>query len=127
MAKAAVLAEGGTPRDLPHADSPVPVCLVNAADGSYVPKAKFDSELQARKQAREQLTALGEKNEALLLRQRELQEAQERMARELGVEMGSYTHRANSFHCYEKDFDMLEGYVRPLKDPEEVLRDCPQG
>lgn len=56
--------------------------LVNAADGSYVPKAKFDSELQARKQAREQLTALGEKNEALLLRQRELQEAQERMARE---------------------------------------------
>ena len=22
---------------------------------------------------------------------------------------------------------LLEGYVRPLKDPEEVLRDCPQG
>ena len=27
------------------------------------------------------------------------------------VEMGSYTHRANSFHCYEKDIPLLSGYV----------------
>lgn len=35
---------------------------------------------------------------------------QKKIADELGVEMGSYTHRANSFHCYERDFDMLDGY-----------------
>lgn len=40
---------------------------------------------------------------------------QKRIADELGVEMGTYTHRANSFHCYEKDFDLLEGYVNRLK------------
>lgn len=36
---------------------------------------------------------------------------QERIAKELGVAMGSYTHRANSFHCYAKDYDMLRSYV----------------
>ena len=25
--------------------------------------------------------------------------------------IGSYTHRANSFHAYEKDYDLLRGYV----------------
>lgn len=35
---------------------------------------------------------------------------QKRVADELGVEVGTYTHRASSFHCYEKDFDMLKGY-----------------
>ena len=39
---------------------------------------------------------------------------QERIAAELGVRMGSYTHRANSYHCYEKDFGLLRGYVRRL-------------
>lgn len=37
---------------------------------------------------------------------------QKRIADELGVEMGTYTHRANSFHCYERDYKLLEGYVR---------------
>lgn len=46
---------------------------------------------------------------------------QKRIADELGVEVGSYTHRANSFHCYEKDFTTLEMYEhyilnRPLED-----------
>ena len=41
---------------------------------------------------------------------------QKRIADELGVELGSYTHRANSFHCYEKDFPMLEGYVRRMDE-----------
>ncbi len=40
---------------------------------------------------------------------------QKRVADELGVKMGTYTHRANSFHCYEKDFGMLAGYVRRLE------------
>ncbi len=40
---------------------------------------------------------------------------QKRVADELGIAMGSYTHRANSFHCYEKDFGMLAGYVRRLE------------
>ena len=46
---------------------------------------------------------------------------QERIAAELNVEMGSYTHRANSMHCYEKDFDLIDGYIkgintRPVED-----------
>ena len=36
---------------------------------------------------------------------------QKRIADKLGVEVGTYTHRANSFHCYERDFEMLKGYV----------------
>ena len=32
---------------------------------------------------------------------------QERIAVELGAEMGTYTHRANSFHCYERDWGAL--------------------
>lgn len=35
---------------------------------------------------------------------------QERIANELGVEVGTYTHRANSFHCYERDYGLLDGY-----------------
>ena len=41
---------------------------------------------------------------------------QERIAGELGAEMGTYSHRANSFHCYEKDFPMLDGYVKRISD-----------
>lgn len=54
---------------------------------------------------------------------------QEKIARELGVEVGTYTHRASSFHCYEKDFGMLEGYVKRIRkamedgDMEEVTFD----
>lgn len=39
---------------------------------------------------------------------------QKRIADRLGVEVGSYTHRANSFHCYERDFDLLEGYYKRI-------------
>ena len=41
---------------------------------------------------------------------------QKRIADELGVEVGSYVHRANSFHCYEKDFDLLDGYVKRIEN-----------
>jgi len=47
---------------------------------------------------------------------------QKRIADELGLPMGSYTHRANSFHCYEKDFPMLSGYIRRM-DSDEVTYD----
>lgn len=36
---------------------------------------------------------------------------QKRIADELGIEVGTYTHRANSFHCYEKDLPLLKGYM----------------
>ena len=42
---------------------------------------------------------------------------QEKIAKELGTNIGTYTHRANSFHAYEKDIPLLESYV------EAILRD----
>jgi thymidylate synthase len=45
---------------------------------------------------------------------------QKRIADELGVEMGSYTHRANSFHCYERDFKLLDGYCQRILSGEEL-------
>ena len=40
---------------------------------------------------------------------------QKRIADTLGLPVGSYTHRANSFHCYEKDFKLLEQYAKGIK------------
>jgi thymidylate synthase len=40
---------------------------------------------------------------------------QEKVAAELGVPVGSYAHRSNSMHVYEKNFGMLEGYVRKIR------------
>ncbi len=48
---------------------------------------------------------------------------QRRLADELGVEMGSYTHRANSFHAYEKDFRLLEKYVGAIRSGEQITYD----
>ena len=51
---------------------------------------------------------------------------QKRIADELGFEMGSYTHRANSFHCYARDFEMLSGYVARMdsaQSPEDITYD----
>lgn len=39
---------------------------------------------------------------------------QARIADTLGVEVGTYTHRANSYHCYERDFQMLDGYCNRI-------------
>lgn len=62
---------------------------------------------------------------------------QKRVADELCVEVGTYTHTANSFHCYEKDLKTLVDYVdainmRPLNaltycykgDWKELMDDC---
>jgi thymidylate synthase len=43
---------------------------------------------------------------------------QKSAADKLGLEVGSYTHRANSYHCYEKDFKLLEQYVKGIKNSE---------
>lgn len=48
---------------------------------------------------------------------------QKRIANTLGVKIGTYTHRANSFHCYERDFNMLDGYVKRIKDGEDITFD----
>ncbi len=45
---------------------------------------------------------------------------QKKVADELGYEVGSYTHRANSFHCYEKDFRLLESYIRGITSGENI-------
>jgi thymidylate synthase len=41
---------------------------------------------------------------------------QEKIAAELGVAVGTYTHRANSMHCYEKDFQLLKNYVKAINE-----------
>ena len=49
-------------------------------------------------------------------------ELQKRIADALGVEMGVYVHRANSFHAYERDYEDLENYCRHIEnDPVERL------
>ena len=50
---------------------------------------------------------------------------QEKIARELGVAIGSYTHRSNSMHCYEKDFPLLQNFVKAINErpPEDLCYD----
>jgi len=48
---------------------------------------------------------------------------QKRIAEALGVSVGSYTHRANSFHVYERDYEMFDGYVRRIKAGGELTYD----
>ncbi len=49
---------------------------------------------------------------------------QKMIADGVGVEMGSYVHRANSYHCYERDFEMLEGYVKRIREAEDEYDVC---
>jgi thymidylate synthase len=48
---------------------------------------------------------------------------QERIAGALGVSMGTYTHRANSFHIYERDYKMFDGYIARLESGSDVTYD----
>ena len=53
---------------------------------------------------------------------------QKKIADELGYEMGEYVHRANSYHCYEKDFELLAGYVKRIEnDPDNTTVDYIDG
>ncbi|MCR4435402.1 MAG: thymidylate synthase [Clostridiales bacterium] len=45
---------------------------------------------------------------------------QKRIADHLKYEMGTYTHRANSFHCYERDFKLLEGYMKGINSNADI-------
>lgn len=40
---------------------------------------------------------------------------QERVAKNLNVPVGTYTHTANSFHVYSKDFNLLKHFVDRIK------------
>jgi len=44
---------------------------------------------------------------------------QEKIAGELGVGIGTYTHRSNSMHCYEKDFNLLTNFARAIAEKQE--------
>ena len=48
---------------------------------------------------------------------------QKRIADELGYEVGTYTHRANSFHCYAQDYALLDGYVERYLSGAETTYD----
>ena len=45
---------------------------------------------------------------------------QKRIADTVGVPVGSYTHRANSYHVYERDYAMFDGYIRRIKAGDEL-------
>jgi thymidylate synthase len=49
---------------------------------------------------------------------------QKRVADELGVPVGSYTHRANSYHAYKRDWEMLDGFIaryeKTTNDPRDL-------
>lgn len=46
---------------------------------------------------------------------------QTNIANILGVGIGTYTHRANSFHCYERDFHLLESYTNRIIKGENLF------
>lgn len=43
-------------------------------------------------------------------------ELQKKVAKELKINVGKYIHRANSFHCYDKDYRLLESYCKRIKE-----------
>ncbi len=45
---------------------------------------------------------------------------QSQVAETLGVGVGSYTHTANSFHSYKKDWDLLANYVKRIKEDKDA-------
>jgi len=44
---------------------------------------------------------------------------QEKIAAQLGVQIGTYAHRSNSMHCYEKDFPLMTNYVKAINQKTE--------
>ena len=48
---------------------------------------------------------------------------QKKIADALDIPVGTYTHRANSFHVYERDYDMFDGYVKRIKAGGELTYD----
>ena len=50
-------------------------------------------------------------------------EIQKRLAEQIGVPVGTYTHRANSFHCYEPDWSMLESACKRIETGKNLFYD----
>lgn len=50
-------------------------------------------------------------------------EIQKRLADEIGVPVGTYTHRANSFHCYEPDWNTLDSACRRIESGNNLFYD----
>jgi len=52
---------------------------------------------------------------------------QEKLANELGVELGNYIHRSNSLHIYERNFPLAEAIVKELNsaDAKKFYPVCP--
>jgi thymidylate synthase len=48
---------------------------------------------------------------------------QKRIADAVGAGMGTYTHRANSFHIYERDYKMFDGYISRIKSGSDITYD----
>ena len=48
---------------------------------------------------------------------------QNKIADALGLPVGTYTHRANSFHCYARDFDLLAGYIQRIRSGDDQTFD----
>lgn len=52
---------------------------------------------------------------------------QKRIADELGVPVGQYVHRANSFHAYERDWDSLNSFIKRFSKNPVTLVDKYEG
>jgi len=48
---------------------------------------------------------------------------QKRVADALGVPVGTYAHRANSYHIYKRDYDLFDGYIARLNSGEDCTFD----
>ena len=46
---------------------------------------------------------------------------QKKVADALGIEVGTYSHRANSCHCYESDYALLEAYAKRIENGDELV------
>ena len=45
---------------------------------------------------------------------------QKKVADALGIEVGTYSHRANSCHCYESDYALLKAYAKRIENGDEL-------
>lgn len=61
---------------------------------------------------------------ALFMNAFALIEIQKYISDKLQLEVGTYTHRANSMHCYLKDFELLQGYIRRIDSSETIEDIC---
>jgi len=48
---------------------------------------------------------------------------QKQVAERLGVPVGTYTHRANSYHIYERDYELFKSYVERIEAGEDCTYD----